>query len=170
MAERWNASLRTIAVLRHRRRNGHCRVLKLQAVRASGYTVAELLVVLTIAGLVMAIAIPRGIAMVDRVAVQSAGGDVEATLSIARSMALAGGSAVAVDVDSAAGVLRVRRGSEVLLSRAIGYAHGVRLGRSRDSLTYDPRGLGRGAANLSVFIRRRSAVETVFVSRLGRIR
>jgi prepilin-type N-terminal cleavage/methylation domain-containing protein len=135
-----------------------------------GVTVIELLVVLSIAGLVLAIAIPRGLAMVDRVAVQSAAGDVQATLSIARTIALAGGSAVAVDVDSTAGVLRVRRGSEVLLSRGIGHAHGVRLGRSRDSLTYDPRGLGRGAANLSVFIRRRSAAETVFVSRLGRVR
>jgi hypothetical protein len=30
--------------------------------------------------------------------------------------------------------------------------------------------LGRGAANLSVIIRRRAAAETVVVSRLGRVR
>jgi len=123
-----------------------------------------------IAGIVMAIVVPRGLSMLDRIAVQSAAGDVHATLSLARSLALSGNAAVAIDVDSASGVLRVRRGAEVLLSRNIGHAHDVRLDGTRDSLTYDARGLGRGAANLSVIIRRRSASETVFVSRLGRVR
>lgn len=136
----------------------------------AGYTVVELLLVVMIAGIVMAIAVPRGVAMLDRIAVQSAAGDVHATLSLARSLALSGNAAVAVDVDSASGVLRVRRGAEILMSRNIGHAHDVRLDRTRDSLTYDARGLGRGAANLSVIIRRRSASETVFVSRLGRVR
>jgi hypothetical protein len=58
----------------------------------------------------------------------------------------------------------------MLHSRAIGFAHGVRLGGTRDSLTYDPRGLGRGAANLSIVVRRGTIAETVFVSRLGRVR
>lgn len=136
----------------------------------SGYTVLELVVVLTIAGIVLAIALPRGQLMLDRISVHSAAGDVAATLGTARSLALAGHSAVAVDVDSTSGTLRIRRGAEVLLSRSIGQAHGVRVERNRDSLTYDPRGLGRGAANLSIIVRRRSAVETVFVSRLGRVR
>lgn len=135
-----------------------------------GYTVLELVIVLSISGLLMAIAIPRAQLMLDRVAVRAAAGDVLATLSTARILALAGNAAVAVDIDSVTGTLRVRRGSEVLLSRGIGQAHGVRVGRTRDSLTYDPRGLGRGAANLSIIIRRRAAAETVFVSRLGRAR
>lgn len=136
----------------------------------AGYTVVELLLVVMIAGIVMAIAVPRGLSVLDRIAVQSAAGDVHATLSLARSLALSGNAAVAIDVDSASGVLRVRRGAEILMSRNIGHAHDVRLDRTRDSLTYDARGLGRGAANLSVIIRRRSASETVFVSRLGRVR
>ena len=136
----------------------------------AGYTVVELLLVVMIAGIVMAIAVPRGLSMLDRIAVHSAAGDVHATLSLARSLARSGNAAVAIDVDSASGILRVRRGVEILMSRNIGHAHGVRLDRTRDSLTYDARGLGRGAANLSVIIRRRSASETVFVSRLGRVR
>lgn len=136
----------------------------------AGHTALELVIVVTIAGLLMAIMLPRGQQIMDRIAVHAAAGDVLATLSTARALALAGNSAVAVDIDSASGVLRVRRGAEVLLSRGIGHAHGVRVGRTRDSLTYDPRGLGRGAANLSVIVRLRSAVETVFVSRLGRAR
>lgn len=136
----------------------------------AGYTVLELVIVITISGLLLAIAVPRATLALDRISVRSAAGDVVATLSTARSLALAGHASVAVHVDSAAGALRVQRGSEPLFSRGIGHAHGVRIASTRDSLTYDSRGLGRGAANLSIVVRRRSAAETVFVSRLGRVR
>ena len=135
-----------------------------------GYSVIELLIALMIAGVLLALAIPRAQQTLDRLVVRSAAGDVRATLALARTLAIAGQASVTVDVDSAGGVLRVRRGTEVVLTRGIGDAHGVRLGRSRDSLTYDPHGLGRGAANLSISVRRRAAAETVFVSRLGRVR
>jgi Tfp pilus assembly protein FimT len=132
--------------------------------------VAELVIVVTILGVLLAIAIPRGQLVLDRISVRAAASDVEAVLSSARSLALAGHSLVAVDIDSASGVLRVRRGAELLLARNLGQAHGVQVGRTRDSLAYDAHGLGHGAANLSVIIRRRSAAETVFVSRFGRVR
>jgi len=137
---------------------------------APAYTVVELIVVMAITAVVMAIALPRGQQVLDRIAVHAAASDVQALLGSARMLALASHSAVAVDVDSASGVLRVRRGSEMLLARNVGLAHGVTISRTRDSLTYDGRGLGRGAANLSVIISRRTAAETVFVSRLGRVR
>src|SRR5687768_763488 len=136
----------------------------------SGFTVPELLIVVTILGVVMAIAIPNAKAGLDRVSVRSAASDVRATLNYARMLAMVGGLPVAVDVDSTAGTLRVRRGDERILIRGVGQAHGVRLGPTRDSLTYDPRGFGRGAANLSIQVRRGVSVETVFVSRLGRVR
>lgn len=135
-----------------------------------GYTVLELLLVVSIAAVVLALALPRTLLVLDRIAVHAAAGDVAATLGTARTVALAGRAAVAIDVDTASGTLRVRRGPEMLWSRNIGQAHGVALSASRDSLAYDGRGLGLGAANLSILIRRRSAVETVFVSRLGRVR
>jgi hypothetical protein len=37
-------------------------------------------------------------------------------------------------------------------------------------MSYSATGLGYGAANLSVFVRRNDSVDTVFVSRLGRLR
>ena len=136
----------------------------------TAFTVPELLIVMTIVGVVMAIAIPKAKASLDHVSVRAAASDIRATLTYARMLAMAGGLPVAVDVDSATGTLRVRRGQEQILKRGIGDAHGVRLGKTRDSLTYDPRGFGRGAANLSVLVRRGVSVETVFVSRLGRVR
>jgi prepilin-type N-terminal cleavage/methylation domain-containing protein len=138
--------------------------------RRPGFTLLELVIVVTLSGILLAIAVPRTRAVLDGIAVRSAAGDVVATLSYARAIALAGDGLVAVRVDSASGVVEVRRGSELLHSRGIGQAHGVRFAATRDSLTYDPRGLGRGAANLSVVIRRGSAAETVYVSRLGRVR
>lgn len=136
----------------------------------AGYTVLELCLVLAMGGVVLAIAVPRTTATLDRLSVHSAAGDVRATLGAARSYAMAARADVAVEVDSARGELRVRRGPETLFSRGVGHAHNVRLRGTRDSLTFGARGLGRGAANLSIVISRRSAVETVFVSRLGRVR
>jgi Tfp pilus assembly protein FimT len=142
----------------------------MRRLRGSGHTVLELLVVLTLMSIVLAIAIPRGRAMVDGVAVRAAAADVLATLDLARTLAIAANGAVAVEVDSATGTLRVRRGDQVVLTREVGSAHGVRLRPTRDSMSYNGRGLGRGAANLSIAIRRGALVETVFVSRLGRAR
>jgi prepilin-type N-terminal cleavage/methylation domain-containing protein len=138
--------------------------------RRAGYTILELVIVVTITGLLLSIAIPRTQRTLDRISVRAAASDIVATLNSARTLALASYAAVAVHMDSATGTLRVRRGSDLLLSRDIGQAHGVRIAPTRDSLAYDARGLGRGAANLSIVISRRSVAETVFVSRLGRVR
>jgi prepilin-type N-terminal cleavage/methylation domain-containing protein len=135
-----------------------------------GFSLLELLIVMTVTGIVLAIAVPRARAGLDRAAVRSAGWDVRATVGMARTLALAGHAVVVVDVDSAAGMLRIVRGADVLLRRGVGQAHGVELRATRDSLAYDPYGMGRGASNLSIVIRKGAAVETVFVSRLGRIR
>ena len=135
-----------------------------------GYTLLELVIVVTITGILLSIAIPRTQLILDRQSVRSAASDVAAILNSARTLALAGHSAVAVDIDSAAGAVRIRRGPEMVFQRSLAQAYGIQLGGTRDSLTYDAHGLGRGAANLSIVLRRRAAAETVFVSRMGRVR
>ena len=135
-----------------------------------GFTLLELLIVVAVTGILLGIAVPRARLGLDRAVVRSAATDVRATLGLARTLALAGHAVIVVDVDAGSGVLRIRRGREVLARRAVGEAHGVEVRATRDSLSYDPYGMGRGAANLSVILRRGLAAETVFVSRLGRIR
>ena len=135
-----------------------------------GFTFLELLVVMMVTGIVLAIAVPRARAGLDRAIVRSAATDIRATLGQARTMSLAGHAMVVVHIDSARGVLTIRQGSRTLLRRAVEQAHGVDLRATRESLAYDPYGMGRGASNLSVVIRKGAARETVFVSRLGRIR
>lgn len=135
-----------------------------------GFTLLELLVVVTVIGIVLAIAVPHGRAELDRTVVRSAAIDVRTTLGLARTLALASHANVTVDVDGARGMLRIRQGADVVMRRGVGAAHGVWLAATRDSLAYDPYGMGRGASNLSILVRKGAAVETVFVSRLGRIR
>ena len=128
------------------------------------------MIVVTIAAVVLAISVPRALGMLDRISVEAATSDVTTVLASARALALAGRTSIAVDIDSLAGVLRVRRGSEVLQSRNITDIHGVSLRSTRDSLSYDPHGLGHGAANLSIIVHRRASADTIFVSRFGRVR
>lgn len=135
-----------------------------------GFTILELIVAVALVGMLLALAVPRGRHTLDRAAVRAAAADVRATLGMARTLAVAGQARVVVDVDTGFGVLRTRRGGEVLHRRPVGETHGVRLARTRDSLAYDAHGMGWGATNLSIIVRRRSAAETVFVSRLGRVR
>lgn len=125
---------------------------------------------MVVTGVLLAIAVPRTRAQLDRAIVRSAATDVRATLGLARTLALTGYAVIVVDIDSARGMLKIRRGSDVLMRRAVEAVHGVDLRATRESLAYDPYGLGRGVSNLSVRIRKGVAAETVFVSRLGRIR
>jgi Tfp pilus assembly protein FimT len=136
----------------------------------SGHSAAELIVVLTVASVILSLAIPRIELALDRISVQEAKREVVSVLDDARALALASHSAVAVDIVSGSGVLRVRRDTEIVYSRSVGPLHQVLVSATRDSLSYDARGLGYGAANLSVVLRRRAAADTVFVSRLGRVR
>lgn len=106
----------------------------------------------------------------DRAAAMSAAVEVEQALGVARAAALAWRTGTVVRVDTVAGRLEVRRGAAILRVRDLGAEYGVRLGASRDSVGYDARGFGHGAANATLVVRRGSASESVFVSRLGRVR
>ena len=135
-----------------------------------GFTILELLIAMMIAGILLAISIPHAQLQLDRVVVHSAREDVRAALSLGRTLALAGHARVVVSIDSTSGTLRIRQYGQQVHSRGVAHAHGVRLVATRDSLVYNAHGVGHGAANLSIIVQKRAAAETVFVSRLGRIR
>src|SRR6185436_14990492 len=88
------------------------------AERRRGLSVVELLAVMTIAGIFMAIAIPHGMKMLDRISVHAAVGDLAMMLASAREFAIGSHSSVSVGFAGSAGVT-VKRGSEVLFSRNI---------------------------------------------------
>jgi type II secretory pathway pseudopilin PulG len=130
----------------------------------------ELVVVLVLAAVVLGVAVPRMRAAAERAAVRGAVADIVATLSTARQLALSHGGGVAVSIDAAGATIRVLRGGDTVATRALGRVFGVTLQTSRDSLAYDGRGLGVGAANLTFVVLRGITADTVVVSRLGRVR
>ena len=140
------------------------------AARRMAFTVVELLVVLAVMGVLLGLVSLRIGAAADRSAVRAAASDAAAVFTAARNAAIYRRAAVAVTIDTVAGILRAYSDSIVLYSRDVGAILGVRLTASRDSMAFDARGLGVGAANLSVVIRRGVATDTLFVSRLGRVR
>ena len=136
----------------------------------AGFSLLELIVVITIVALVLALALPRLWRVMDRVAARGAATEIAVVFGEARERAITGRRPVAVMLDTLAARVLVSASGTRLLVRDLGAAYGVRLSASRDSMAYDPRGLGFGAANLTVVVRRGQAAESVSVSRLGRVR
>jgi prepilin-type N-terminal cleavage/methylation domain-containing protein len=135
-----------------------------------GFTLLELTLVTTIAGVVLALAIPRFIHLRDTIAVRGAIGELGAAFAVARHEAIARRSPVALAIDDTAGTVEVRSLGGVIRHRALGVAFGISLATNRDSMVYDPRGIGFGLANMTVTVRRGAAVDTLSMSRLGRAR
>jgi Tfp pilus assembly protein FimT len=134
------------------------------------YTLVELVVVLTVLALVCAIGVRVMGRRLDRVAVVGAIAEAAGAMARARDEALARHAMVSVRIDTVEGSLTLHVRGARLARQALGHAHGVSLTTSRDSIVFDARGLGYGAANLTLVARRGSAAETLVVSRLGRVR
>jgi Tfp pilus assembly protein FimT len=140
------------------------------SVAGAGTSLPELVAVLALTAIILGIAVPRVRLAAERAAVRGAAADIVTTLSTARQMAVSHGGGVSVSIDAGAGTIRVLRHGDIVMTRPIGTMFGVTLRSSRDSLAYDGRGLGSGAANLTFVVLRGITADTVVVSRLGRVR
>jgi type IV fimbrial biogenesis protein FimT len=136
----------------------------------TGATLVELLLTLALLALLFGIALPALTATLDAEGARGAAVEVVAAFATARGRAIVRGAPVAVLLDSARRTVVVRDGGDTVLCRDLGDAHGVSVSASRDSMAFGASGLGYGAANLRVVVRRGAASETVYVSRLGRVR
>ena len=135
-----------------------------------GTTVPELIVVLTVVGVLMVVALTRSGSARDRASVRAAATETIATFALARRWSLSRASRTAVTFDTTTAALIVRSYADTIARRSLASSHGVRFSASRDSMAYAPNGLGYGASNLTLVLRRGEAAETVVVSRLGRVR
>lgn len=141
-----------------------------RALRCSAFTLAEMLVVLLVVGILLGLAVSRIGPAADRSAVHAAVIDAAALFATARNEAVQRRATIAVSFDTAQGTIIVHGDSTLLLRRDLRAAYGVVLSASRDSMAFDARGLGVGLANLSLIARRGGTVDTMFISRLGRVR
>ena len=135
-----------------------------------GFSLIELVLVMTLAGMVCLTVVQALTLQLDRMAVRNAIAEAAGALARARDEALARRAVVRVRIDTGQRTLIVRSGNEHIARHALGHAHGVTLTTTRDSIAFDVRGLGHGAANLTLVARRGRAADTLVVSRLGRVR
>jgi prepilin-type N-terminal cleavage/methylation domain-containing protein len=138
--------------------------------RRRGWTLPELIVVVALIAVVCGFVLPPLKRGFDRIATRAAAREVMMACFSARAQAISLGVRIAVLLDAKTGRVVVVSGRDTLLMRPIGTSHGVTMIATRDSMTYFPDGLGLGGANLSVILRRGSAVDTVLVSREGRVK
>ena len=127
-------------------------------------------VALCIISVLTAIAVPEAGKLLDRIRVRGAVADIQALFGAARHIAIARSAQSTVEIDTARRTVYVSVGSDAVRRHDIGAEHDVQLSASRVRMSYSPTGIGYGAANLSVVVRRSAVVDTVFVSRLGRVR
>ena len=138
--------------------------------RRKAFTIIELTVVMAIASALFAITIPRASGFIDRIELRAAISEIESMFSLARHVAIARGAQSTLDIDEANGEMIVKSGSGIIRTASLARAHGVVLTTNKTSITYSPIGVGYGAANFSLVVSRGRAVDTVVVSRLGRVR
>jgi len=137
-----------------------------------GFTLVELVMVLLIAGFVLALSLRPLRGTIDYVAADAAAREVTVLIATARHTAIAWGcrTRLRVAADSLVidtlgaldwGVLRSWPGPA---SRSVGVT------TSNAVITFAPTGVAWGASNTTITLTRGSRVETVIVSRVGRVR
>ena len=136
----------------------------------TAFTLIELTITLCIVSILSAIAVPGAGKLLDSIHVNGAVVEIASMFGTARHLAIARGRRTSLEIDTAQRTIRIRSGGSTLREREIGRVHDVKLSTTRPRMEYSPTGMGYGAANLSVVVRRNGSVDTIFVSRLGRVR
>jgi prepilin-type N-terminal cleavage/methylation domain-containing protein len=135
-----------------------------------GFTLLEILIVVTIVGLITGVALPRARALLDSIAVRAAVADAARTLELARHTAMTRGARATVVIDSAPARVTLLSDGDTIRYRDETAMSGVRFHATRPTVVYNQLGMGVGVSNLSLYISRGTVAETLTVSRLGRVR
>lgn len=134
-----------------------------------GFTLFELLIVLSISAIMAGASLPALLGMRDRITVRLASADAARTLADARTIALTASRRTAVKIDQVANTLTLVSGPDTIRTLRLN-EYGVQLRTTRDSIAFGPTGIGWGAATATVTLTRGAATTSLAVSRLGRIR
>jgi len=135
-----------------------------------GITLVELALAMTIVCLASALAVAGARLLLDGMRVRAATGEAHTLFGAARQLAILGSRMVTLEIDTTGRRIVVRAAAETLRVRELGEVHGVTLTATRLSTTYGANGVGYGASNLTLIVRRGRAADTLTVSRLGRVR
>jgi prepilin-type N-terminal cleavage/methylation domain-containing protein len=137
-----------------------------------GFTLLELLWAVVIAGFVLALALPKIGGLLDSLSADAAARDVAVALAAARQFAMDRGHRVRVRLNQDS--LRVDTLGEVTWGQYRAWpgaaSRRASLSATTPVVTFSGLGLSWGVSNTTVTLRRGSHVETVVVSRVGRVR
>lgn len=133
-------------------------------------TLTELAATLAIVGTVLSTAIPRFTHFRDRLAVDGATSALTSALANTRHLAARWNRRTALRIDTVSATLTIHAGADTVDRILLGPLYGVAVATTRDSLAYYSSGLGYGASNATLIVRRGAAAETVTVSRIGRVK
>lgn len=134
------------------------------------HTLPELALTLALLAIVAATAVPSLAAITARWQVRAAVADLVNALVLTREAALARGAVATFVVDAARGEVTVTCAGDTVARRAVGAVHGVTLAASSDSVRYAPDGVATGVSNTTLLVVRGPRIDSVVVSRLGRVR
>lgn len=148
----------------------HHHATRPQPTRRRGSTLIEQLWLLVVSGIVLSASVVGGARVLDAAIVRSAANDVADLFAIARDQAIATGKRTAVRIDMTGGRLIVHAEVDTLMRLELAQSRSVSVIATRDSMAYAASGLGYGASNLRVIVRRGASADTITVSRLGRVK
>ncbi|MBI4419918.1 MAG: prepilin-type N-terminal cleavage/methylation domain-containing protein [Gemmatimonadetes bacterium] len=136
-----------------------------------GWTLVELVVVLSLIGVLSGLMLPRLAGWADRMAVRRAASEASSFYQTARFAAILRSRRVRLvfTPDSLVAIYEAARDSTFLV-RPGPKADGVRLNRSRSVIRLYPNGVGVGGANTTLVFRRGVYAESLTTSRLGRLK
>lgn len=139
---------------------------------ARGFTLLELAIVLVVAGFVLALSARPIRRALDHLAADGAARDVTTLLAVARHTAVAQGHRARLRVAAESLTIDTLGATGWGLHRSwLGPAgRGVTVATSNAVVAFAPTGLAWGVSNTSITLSRGSHVETVIVSRVGRVR
>jgi prepilin-type N-terminal cleavage/methylation domain-containing protein len=137
-----------------------------------GYSLAELAIVLAVIGLVTAIALPRWSSLLDRIAVERAASELTTALAVARNTAVLRATRARLSITSdSLGIDGWEDRAWLPLRRWAGpEGHSVSLEVSSGTVIFGPAGIGWGASNTTIVLRRGTQTAKVTTSRVGRVK
>jgi prepilin-type N-terminal cleavage/methylation domain-containing protein len=139
---------------------------------AKGFSLIELAVVILIMCLVVSLTLPRAAHFMDWIATDHAVRQVTTALAVARHGAVMQSTRARLTIsgDSLRIDRLVGKGWVPWWRQAGPSSLGVTLLVSNPVVQFGPTGIGWGASNTTVVLRRGSQVETITVSRVGRVK
>jgi prepilin-type N-terminal cleavage/methylation domain-containing protein len=139
---------------------------------SKGFTLPELIVVLCIAAILLGFWVPRAARLMDWLETEQAVRDVTTAFAVGRNGAILQSTRARITFRS--DTLRIDRlgphGWEAWWRTPGPASHGVTLEVSNPVVEFGPTGMGWGASNTKIVLRRGSQAETITMSRVGRVK